>query len=429
MAYSIRMTWVAALLLMGAARSLAAPGNIDVISRMDRSLIPYSGVSRSPLRRYRYPIYTKRFSFDEDPVEDDDDPVEGYPYSKRFLRGLSLRPLTVGKRQPQARYDISMTPYDLEAMAAMYQAGRRKRTPETYDLKNMYRIFEAGKKRSGGGEAAAGKAEGRMEAKRGVDSLYHVWDLQRVADAGKRSGRTSYYDLLDMAKMAKAGRKRSISEDYALWDLARLEAAGKRTPIDDQGLWNLINMERNGKRSIDSHSLLDLARIHDAGKRSMDIYGLSDLEKMQTAGKRSIDSQSLMDLHRMQAAGKRSMDNQSLMDLTKMQAAGKRSVDSQGLLDLARMKAAGKRSMDGLVMLDLTKLEEAGKRSENVSDEPEKRSFDDYFGWDRRKKKSVKDSMTDNYYDSLKQEVMGKTAKDRVQEEQDAQKAHQEDED
>ncbi|XP_037090021.1 uncharacterized protein LOC119110346 [Pollicipes pollicipes] len=359
------MAWMASMLILGAAVSLSRAANVDVLSRIDRSLIPYSGMSsaRSPLRRYRYPIYTKRAYVEDQDENDDDNAPET---DKRFLRGLNLRPLSLGYRAKKMhglapRYDISMTPYDLKAMAMLYRSGRRKRTPDLYDLKRIYRIYEAGRKRSA---SAAGASEGGTRERR--DFSYDVWDASRLADAGKRSPVTSYYDLLDMARMAKAGKRAAI-DGYHLWDLAQMEQAGKRS-VDDLGLW-------------------DLARMEQAGKRSVDDLGLWDLARMEQAGKRSVDNLHLLKLAGMADAGKRSAQH----------FIGPYSY--KGLYSLY-----GKRTANG-------EDDDEGHSASVAGSAKQKRSFDDYFGWDRKKKSVVEDAMTDSYLATLKKQMADKTEK------------------
>ncbi|XP_037089959.1 uncharacterized protein LOC119110296 [Pollicipes pollicipes] len=397
------MAWMASMLILGAAVSLSRAANVDVLSRIDRSLIPYSGMSsaRSPLRRYRYPIYTKRAYVEDQDENGDDNAPET---DKRFLRGLNLRPLSLGYRAKKMhglapRYDISMTPYDLKAMAMLYRSGRRKRTPDLYDLKRIYRIYEAGRKRSA---SAAGASEGGTRERR--DFSYDVWDAARLADAGKRSPVTSYYDLLDMARMAKAGKRAAI-DGYHLWDLAQMEQAGKRS-VDDLGLWDLARMEQAGKRSVDELGLWDLARMEQAGKRSIDDLGLWDLARMEQAGKRSVDDLGLWDLARMEQAGKRSVDNLHLLKLAGMADAGKRSAQHfigpysyKGLYSLY-----GKRTANG-------EDDDEGHSASVAGSAKQKRSFDDYFGWDRKKKSVVEDAMTDSYLATLKKQMADKTEK------------------
>ncbi|KAF0301737.1 hypothetical protein FJT64_026022 [Amphibalanus amphitrite] len=306
------MTLASTLTLLLASVSVCRASNVDIISRMDRSMMPYSGSARNAFRRYRYPIYNnKRYNFDEyddgdqDSVEDD--------LSKRFLSGLSLRPLSARDKKPYGlspRYDLTITPYDLKVMEKLYRSGRRKRTPDLYDLKQVYKIYEAGKKR--GAPEEDGDDERR---KRSGDFSRDVWDMARVVDAGKRSPVTSYYDLLDMAKLAKAGKRSGGADSYSLWHLAQMQAAGKK------------------RAAVSDYDLLSLARIADAGKRDVGPFG---------------------------------------------------SGAEDGEMDVGEDEQLGTKR---------------------------KRSLDDYFGWDRKKKSVSEDALVDSYMHTMGKEVLGDTDK------------------
>ena len=219
--------------------------------------------------RYRYPIYNnKRFDlYDFGGGDDGDDPVE------RFMSGSSRRPLRNKKPYSLSpRYDLTMTPYDLKVMEKLYRNGRRKRTPDLYDLKQVYKLYEAGRKRGMLSDEGNNKPH-----KRNDDFTHNIWGMAHMADIGKRSPVTNYYDLLDMTKLANAG-KRSGADSYSLWQLAQMEAAGKkRGSVSDYDLLSLARVADAGKRGgpfgpsqLDDLSLGELDQDEDADEDSDD---------------------------------------------------------------------------------------------------------------------------------------------------------------
>ena len=204
------------------------------------------------------------------------------------------------------------------------------------------------------------------------------------------------YDLKVMEKLYRSGRRKRTPDLYDLQQVYKIYEAGKkRSAPRDAGDGEEL-LKRNGDLSRD---IWHMVRMADAGKRSpvTSYYDLLDMAKLAKAGKRSggADSYSLWHLAQMQAAGR------------------KRAVSDYDLLSLARIADAGKR--DGLRLVGPLAVDPEGEQEDEDDDDQlgtkKKRSLDDYFGWDRKKKSVGENALVDNYMNTMGKEVLGDTEK------------------